>query len=326
MKRWIQVISLLFLLGSVCWPLPIKALEDTLSVAIVLPVSHPSLDQIVLGIVEGLEEEGYVEGNNLTLMTQNAQSDMSMLSTIADSVISTQPDLIFAVATPSAQALQQRTQEIPIIMAGISDPIGAGLIDSFEIPGGNITGVSDAAPLKEHFDLIQNILPHIERIGMIYTNSEDNSKAEVDKAKAIAESRGIQVEVATITTPLDMQLVAQELAPKVEAIFVPTDNNIASAFETLVTQMDRYHIPIFPTVDVMVQSGGLASIGINQKGIGKQAAKVGLKVLENQSPQRTPVEYASQTRGVYNSQTADYLNISLPEDLIRQFEDMTKEN
>lgn len=327
MKRCIRVLMLSILILASIIQIPVMGLaeEKELSVAVVIPINHPSLDEIASGVVSGLEEAGYVEGENLKLNIQNAQSDMSMLSTIADSVIEEDPDLIFAIATPAAQALQQRTQDIPIILAGVSDPVGAGLVEDLEKPGSNITGVSDMAPLEQQFDVIEEFLPEIKSIGMVYTNSEDNSKFEVEKAKEIAQERGIEVEVASITTALDMQLIAQELAPKVDAVFVPTDNNIASAFETLVTQTDNYDIPVFPTVDAMVSTGGLASIGISQKGIGEQAAKMGLKVLEVGSAQEVPVELAEKTMGVYNNETAEYLKIEIPERIQKEFMDVSKE-
>ncbi|SDI25781.1 ABC transporter substrate-binding protein [Dolosicoccus paucivorans] len=327
MKRFIQGLMLIILVLTSFLPISLTgfAQEKELSVAIVIPINHPSLDEIASGIVAGLEEAGYVEGENLKLTIQNAQSDMSMLSTIADSVVEEDPDLIFAIATPAAQALQQRTQDIPIILAGVSDPVGAGLVDHLEKPGGNITGVSDVAPLDKQFDVIEEFLPEIKTVGMIYTNSEDNSKFEVDQAKEIAEARGIQVEVTSITTALDMQLIAQELAPKVDAVFVPTDNNIASAFETLVTQTDNYQIPIFPTVEAMVSTGGVASIGISQKGIGEQAAQMGLEVLKTGTPETTPIQQAEKTKGVYSSETASYLDLNIPERIQKEFTDVSKE-
>lgn len=140
---------------------PVKA-EETIDIAIVQYVSHPSLDQIVQGVKDELAANGYIEGKNLTIDFHNAEADINLLSTIAEHVISQNPDLIFAVTTPVSQTFQNQTDEIPIVMTGINDPIAAGLVDSLEKPGGNISGSSDQYPLDEHLKLMLAIDPNIE--------------------------------------------------------------------------------------------------------------------------------------------------------------------
>lgn len=161
-------------------------------------------------------------------------------------------------------------------MTGINDPIAAGLVDSLEKPGGNISGSSDQYPLDEHLKLMLAIDPNIETLGMIYTSSEDNAQVEAENVKEIAESLGLKVEMTSIASTLDMQMAAENLSSKVDAIYVGSDNAIASAFESLLDATDRMNIAVYPSVDIMVQQGGLAAIAINQADLGTEAARVGI--------------------------------------------------
>lgn len=298
---------------------------EPLEIAIVQIVSHDSLDQIVQGIKDGLAEGGYVEGENLAIEFHNAEGDINLLSTIAEQVVSNEPDLIFAVTTPVAQAFQNQTDDIPIVMAGVTDPVSAGVVETLEAPGGNITGTSDAIDLEEHFELMLEIDPSIETVGMIYTTSEDNAQAEIETAKEAAEALGLEVKVEGIATTLDMQMVAEMLSAEVDAIYVGSDNTIASAFETLLDATDRMNIAVFPSVDIMVAQGGLAALAINQADLGLQAAKMGLAVLDGEAISEMPVQFVEKLRLVYNSDSAERLGIEIPAELKDQLEDLSGE-
>ncbi|MCW6653197.1 ABC transporter substrate-binding protein [Aerococcaceae bacterium NML210727] len=303
----------------------LHANQRNIKVAIVQLVSHPSLDAITTGIKEGLSQGGYEEGKNLTLDFQNAEGDMSLLPNIAELVVSEKPDIIFAITTPVAQSLQQATQDIPIILAGITDPVAAKLVSSLEKTESNITGVSDAAPLEEQFKLIAQLTPNVKTIGMIYTSSEDNSKAEVDKATKFAEAAGMTVIVETIASTADMSLVAENLVGKVDAIFVPTDNTVASSADTLLDIADQSSVPIYPTFEDMVKRGGLASVAIDQVGIGRQSAQMAVEIFNGATPQTLPIQFATEMRKVFNAQTASHLDIRLPRALTEQLIDVSGE-
>lgn len=321
MKKIVKLVVAIIVLVSVLVPSGQSSAQDTtsLKVAIVQLVTHPSLDQITAGIKQSLKDNGYTEGENLTIDFQNAEGDMSVLPNISELVVSEQPDVIFAITTPVAQSLKEATTDIPIIMAGISDPVGANLVKSVDDPkdNGNITGVSDAAPLKEQIALIQSLNLDIKKIGMMYTTSEDNSKAEVEKAQKIAEEQGFEVIVQTIDTASDVQLVAENLASEVDAILVPMDNTIASSAEVLIAATNDAKIPVFPTFKDLVVSGGLASVAIIQEEIGKQSAEMAIKLFtENKSPNTMPVEFAKTTEKVFNSDAVTTLELSIPEDVL----------
>lgn len=330
MKQLKQIMVVITLLASVLVAsfsqLNTKAYaEEAINIAIVQFVSHPSLDQIVQGIKDELAANNYVEGENLTIDFHNAEADINLLGTIAEQVVSQEPDLIFAVTTPVSQAFQNQTSDIPIIMAGVTDPVAAGLVENVDKPGENITGTSDAFPLEKHFSLMLQIDPEIKKIGMIYTSSEDNAQAEIESAKEVAEDMGLEVVIEGIATTLDMQMVAENLSSQVDAIYVGSDNTIASAFETLLDATDRMDIAIYPSVDNMVEQGGLAAVAITQADLGIEAARIAVEVLNGTAIGDIPIHFVENLRLVYNSDTADRLNIEIADELIETLEDLSGE-
>lgn len=299
--------------------------QERIKVAIVQLVSHPSLDEIVEGVKSGLSDAGYKEGENLSIEFHNAEGDMNLLGSIAETVISNQPDIIFAVTTPVAQSFADATTEIPIILTGVTDPVGAGLAESLEAPGGNITGVSDAVAFEDQFELLKKISPNVKKLGMLYTTSEDSSLSELEQAAEVAKGYELETIIEGIDSTLDMQLVAENLAGQVDAIFVGSDNTIASAFETLLDATDKVGVPIFTTVDVFVQQGALSAVAINQGDIGVQAAKMGIEVLNGANPGELPIQFVEKLVAVYNSETASKLNIKISEDLKAELKDLSGE-
>lgn len=323
-KTLLVSVALLGLIVSSLGSVVVNA-QEKIKVAIVQLVSHPSLDEIVAGIKDGLTEAGYKEGENLEVEFQNAEGDFSLLTSIADTVINNQPDLIFAVTTPVAQTLADKTNEIPIIMAGVTDPIGAKLVESLDKPGANVTGVSDAVPNEPQFELIKEIAPNVKKIGMLYTTSEDSSLLELEAAAEVAQKLGFETEIKGIDSTLDMQLVAESLAGNVDAIFVGSDNTIASAFDTLLDATDKMGLPVFTTVDTFVKQGAIAAVAINQGDIGVQAANIAIEVLNGANPAETPVQFVENLVSVFNSETAKRLNIEISDDLKEKLTDISGE-
>lgn len=316
MRKLCKLLSTLLVLTivvSLSINIQVVSAKEEIKVAIIQLVSHPSLDQIVLGIKEGLAEGGYQEGDNLSVDFHNAEGDMNLLGSIADTVIHNQPDLIFAVTTPVAQAMADATTDIPIILAGITDPIAASLVDSMDKPGGNITGVSDAVQFEEQFDLMVKLKPDLKKLGMLYTTSEDNSLAELKKAEEVAKKYNIETTITGIDSTLDMQLVSENLAKQVDAIFVGSDNSIASSIDTLLDVTDKAGIPVFTTIDTFVEKGALAAIAINQKSIGVQSAVMGVDILIGQNPADMPIQLVENKQPVYNFETAEKLGIKIEE-------------
>jgi putative ABC transport system substrate-binding protein len=288
-------------------------------VGILQLTSHPALDLIYQGTVDALNDAGYIDGETMTLDFQNAQGDQSNLNSMSTRFVSRGAAVMVGIATPSAQALANSSQEIPIVLGAVTDPEGSGLVESNEAPGGNITGVSDLTPIKEQFSLIKEILPEAQTIGILYSSSEDNSIVQANQAIEIAKEMGLDTEVMTISSTNDVSQVGATLASQVDAIWVPTDNTVASAMTTLVSAADSNGIPIFPAVDTMVEEGGLATVGLDQYELGRLTGEMVAAILNGESdPATTPIRYLDEGEIIINQEKAKQLGITIPTQLLEQ--------
>lgn len=288
-------------------------------VGILQLTSHPALDIIYEGIVDALNDEGFVDGKTIEIDFQNAQGDQSNLNSMSTRFVNKNASLMIGIATPSAQALANSSKEIPIILGAVTDPKGAGLVKNNEKPGGNITGVSDLTPIKEQFNLIKQILPNAKNIGILYSSSEDNSIVQAKQAIEIAESMGYETTVSTVSSTNDVSQVSSSLVNQVDAVWVPTDNTIASAMSTLVAAADENNIPVFPAVDTMVEEGGLATVGLNQYELGILTGKMAATVLKGENkPQTMPIQYLQKGEIIINLEKATELGIAIPENILEK--------
>ncbi|AEB29913.1 putative ABC transporter, substrate-binding lipoprotein precursor [Carnobacterium sp. 17-4] len=288
-------------------------------VGILQLTSHPALDLIYKGIVDELNDAGYIDGETMTLDFQNAQGDQSNLNSMSTRFVSRGADVMVGIATPSAQALANSSQDIPIVLGAVTDPEGSGLVKSNEAPGGNITGVSDLTPIKEQFSLIKEILPEAQTIGILYSSSEDNSIVQAEQAIEIAEEMGLDTQVMTVSSTNDVAQVASTLAAQVDAIWVPTDNTIASAMNTLVSAADSNLIPVFPAVDTMVEEGGLATVGLDQYELGRLTGEMVVAILNGDTnPATTPIRYLDQGDIIINEEKAEQLGLTIPTQVLEK--------
>lgn len=319
MKKVFRVIAvLLVLVGGAIFVEERGSIEGRLpTVGLLQLVSHPALDDIKKGTIDALTEEGFIDGESMTLLFQNAEGDQNNLSTMSQMFVREDADVMIGIATPAVQALANASTNIPIVMGAVTDPVNAGLIEDLEHPGGNISGVSDRTPIKEQLDLMQEILPDVEKIGIIYSTAEDNSRKQSEQAAEYMQSIGIESVVATISSTNDLAQVATQLLTQVDAVWVGTDNMIASAFPTLVEIANRTKTPIFPVVDTMVEQGGLATMGLNQYNLGYLTGKMTARVLKGEKINEMPVEFPSELDLIVNEVQANKLGIHLP-DTVRE--------
>lgn len=299
---------------------------DVAQVGLLQLVSHPSLDQISQGVLDSLEEAGYVEGETMTLDFQNAQGDQNNLNTMSSRFVSNDADVMIGIATPAVQALANSSETTPIVMGAVTDPINAGLVDDLENPGGNITGVRDVTPYEDQIDLIKEMVPDIERLGIIYSTGEVNSMKQSEEAEAYAQSQGIEVDMATITTTNDLQQVAQNLMGQVDAIWVGTDNNVASAFPTLIEVANDHQVPVFPAVAEMVEEGGLATVGLDQYQLGVITGQMTAEILDGANPGELSVRDPRETEFILNLDQAEALNFDLTDQMIDQADHLIEED
>lgn len=286
-------------------------------VGILQLTSHPALDKIYEGIMDALKEEGFVDKKNIKIDFQNAQGDQSNLKTMSERFANEQAAVMVGIATPSAQALANASKEIPIVLGAVTDPKGAGLVTDNQHPGGNITGVSDLTPIKAQFNLIKTLLPGAKKIGIIYSSSEDNSVVQGKQAEEEAKKSGLEPITATVSSTNDVNQVATSLAGKVDAIYVPADNTVASAMNTLISVTDAKGIPVFPAVDTMVAEGGLATVGLNQYELGKMTGKMTADLLKGKKKAATtPIEYLKNGDTIINPKKAEKLGITIPQEIL----------
>ena len=292
--------------------------EKQYKVGIVQLVEHNALDAANKGFVDALKERGFEEGKNLVIDQQNAQADQSNLQNIGQRFVNDKEDLIYAIATPAAQTVANMTKDIPIVASAITDYEGAKLVKSNNEPGGNLTGTSDMNPVKEQIDLLLKIAPNTKTIGCIYTSSEVNSEVQYNAMKEYAESKGLKVEAATISTVNDIQQAAQSLVGKVDAFYEPTDNVIASAIPTLVAITDPAKKPVICGEPNQVKNGCLATYGVDYYELGKQSGYMAADILEGKSkPASMPIQFAKVIKAVFNKADAEKLGITLTDDLLK---------
>lgn len=278
---------------------------DVKTVAIVQYVEHPSLDTIRESTVAALAEAGYVDGENITIEYANAQADQSNLNSIASKFVGDNVDLIIAIATPAAQSMAAATSDIPIVFSAVTDAIGAKLVDNLETPSGNVTGTSDAIPVGQVFELCKELTPNVEKIGFLYTASEVNSQSVITEAKTLAVDYGFTFEESTITNSSELQQAAEILAGKVDAIYTPIDNGIASAMPILTEISKNAGIPVYVGADSMVADGGYATVGINYEDLGAKTAEMVADILAGKAVSEIPVATLDHFYKVINETTAN---------------------
>ncbi|API88609.1 hypothetical protein BKP56_04530 [Marinilactibacillus sp. 15R] len=293
-----------------------SASERTLKVGLLQTTSHPSLDEIRQGTIQGLADNGYVDAENIEINFQNAQGDQNLMNTMASSMVNEGADILIGIGTPASQALKNASSEIPVIMAAVSDPVSSGLVESEENPGANVTGVKNQAPVEDQIQLLTSILPDVETVGLLYSSGEDNARAEAERAEAAIEQAGLTPETYTVSSTNEIQQMVASMAKEVDVIYLPTDNTIASAFNTVVSEADRYNMPLIPTVDIMIAQGGLATVGISQVQLGVESGRMAAEVLDGKDPAEFPVYIVEGGDQLINVQKAESIGVTIPEEIL----------
>ncbi len=293
-----------------------KPVDDnqTIQLGIAQIVEHTSLNTIRDSIIEELKVLGYEDGVNINIDIKNAQGDQSTLNSIMQNFAGNQKDIIVAIASPTAAAAAPYAKEIPVIFSAVSDPVGAGLVSDPEHPDKNITGTSDEIQVDQILDLARTIDPDLQTLGYIYNAGESNSISNLEKVKAYCEANNLTLEEATISSVSEIQQTAQVLASKVDAIFAPNDNTIASSIDALNMAAQQVQCPVYVGADSMVQDGGFASVGINYEDLGKETARMIVQVIEGTDISNIPVKvFDTNLYTYFNQTTADALGITIPD-------------
>lgn len=290
-----------------------SASADAYSIGITQIVSHPSLD----AAREGFEKAFKDAGIEVTYDIKNAQGDQSTAADIAGAFAASDNDLILAIATPTAQAAAQAVKDKPVLFTAVTDPVDAGLVDSLEKPGANVTGTTDANPVMEQLELITEVVPNVKTVGIIYSPGEANSVVQVAWAKDAAAELGLELVEAPAVTSADVLQAAESL--KVDAIYVPTDNIVVSALETVLNVGEEKKIPVFGAEGDSVARGAIATYGLNYFDLGYQTGQMAIRVLlEGADPATMPVETLTDPTLYINKAAAERMGVTIPDNIIEQ--------
>ena len=286
--------------------------KDVFRIGISQFITHQSLDATREGFVDELAKQGYVEGENIEIDLQNAQGEQRNLKTISQQLAESS-DVVLAIATPSAQSLANTTQTTPVIFSAVTDPVSAKLVESREHPGGNVTGTSDQSSdaISTQINLIKKVLPKAKTIGILYTQSEPNSVVQKDEAKRLLEEKGFTVVEKTILDSNNVKAAAESLMTEVDMVFVPTDNIISSTMETVKQVSIKHKVPVFGGSTEMVAVGGLYNYGTNYEELGRQTARMLVRILKGEKPENIAVELPEKLELHTNQEMADALGIDI---------------
>ena len=294
---------------------------EKVNVGIVQLVEHEALDAANKGFVEGLASKGYKEGQNITFDKQNAQADQSNLQNIAHRFVNNKVDLICAIATPAAQTVANVTSDIPIVATAVTDYKMAKLVKDNDKPGTNVTGTTDMNPVADQLDLLTKLVPNAKTIGAIYCSSEVNSQLQVEILKKAAAAKGITVKEATVSTVNDIQQAAHSLVGSVQAIYVPTDNVLASAMPTLISVTDEAKLPVICGEGGLVRAGGLATLGVDYYKLGFQTGEMAADILSGKAkPAEMAIQAQKEFKPVINMKSAAKIGLTIPEELLKDAE------
>ncbi len=296
---------------------PADVKGKTFKVGIVQYVDDASLNQIEKNIEKELDKKGKELGVKFDYgdYTSNGQADGTVLQQIASDLIADDVDLIIPIATPTAQIMQSATKgkDIPIVFSAVSDPVGAGLVDSMDKPGANITGTSDALNTNAIMDLIFAQNPDAKTIGLLYSNSEDSSKQPIADAKKYLDKKGVKYVEKTGTDTTGVKDAANALiAAKVDAIFTPTDNTVMTAELAIYEAFAKAGIPHYAGADSFALNGAFCGYGVDYANLGVETADMAADILVNGAdPATTPVKTFDNGIAMINTDVAKELGLDV---------------
>ncbi len=300
--RKIFCVMMLFIFGALAY-----ANEKAFEIGISQFAEHPALDAVRQGFEDELKELGV----NVNIDYKNSQGDTGTAGMIAQKFVADKKDLIFAIATPSAQAAKQATDSIPVLFSAVTDPVSAQLVDSFEKVGGNLTGTSDAAPVDKQMKLFKELNPEIKKVAIIYNTSEANSEIQIAKAKEIGEELGIEIVPVGVNNINDIPQAVNSVVRKVDGFYTITDNIVASAINLISKAAIKNKKIAIAAEEAHVQGGILMTDGLSYYEIGRQTGVMAKKILVDKvSTEDIPVEVSKNTKKVVNRKTLKSLKLA----------------
>ena len=304
-----------------------SASDEQLKIGVMQFGEFTALQNCYDGFVAGLEEAGYKDGENIKINMLSAAADTANCPTIADTLINDGSDLIFAIATPSAAALKEKTTDIPVLFSAVTDAVASELVASNEEPGGNISGTSDMNPVAEQIDLVKELLPNAKKVAVFYCSSESNSAAQYELAKAQIEKLGMECVQKTISTIDEAKSAIESLKGQVDCIYIPTDNTVSDSMTLVAEAANGVGLPIVCGEPGMVENGATLTFGIDYTELGKQTAAMAVKLLESDDAlaeiAKMPVEFQTkECVTAINMKSVEALGLDVPASIMDRAQKM----
>ena len=287
------------------------------SVAVTAIVEHPALDSIRDGVKAQLQAAGFEEGKNLKWQYQSAQGNTGTAAQIARKFVGDKPDAIVAIATPSAQAVVAATKTVPVVFSAVTDPVAAKLVKNWEPSKTNVTGVSDMLALDKQMDLVKQVVPGAKRVGMVYNPGEANSVVVVKELKQLLPKMGMTLVEASAPRSVDVSSAARSLVGKVDVIYTNTDNNVVSAYESLVKVGQEAKVPLVASDTDSVKRGAIAALGINYRDLGEQTGRMVARILKGEKPGDIKPELSTKMELFVNPGAAEKQGVKLSDTLVK---------
>ncbi|PCI30445.1 MAG: ABC transporter permease [SAR324 cluster bacterium] len=313
MKKSIFFVALIFTLFSFS-----TVQAKTYRISVSQFVEHPALNSVLQGFQDAIRDLGL----KVDYRVHNAQANMGTAGQIAQQMLGENPDLILAIATPTAQTAAQALKkapshmQVPLLFSAVTDPKSAGLVRSWERPGKNITGVSDMLPIAKHMDMLEEFLPKLKKLGVIYNSGEANSKILIKMIKEEASKRGFRVVSATVSKSSEVYQAAKSLVGRADAVYIPTDNTVISALESAIKVGIQNKLPVFAADVASVPRGVVAAMGFDYYKHGYQTGVMAKKILEGANPATTPVETQKELQLHINLTYAAKMGVTIPKSLL----------
>jgi putative tryptophan/tyrosine transport system substrate-binding protein len=315
-KTAFKIVSIVLTTAFISPVLIAKDVTPLPTVAITQIADHPAANAVREGILAALKDNGYKQGENINIVFENAQGSPVTAAQIAHKFVAMKPNVLIPITTTSTQAMVKadQTYGIPIVFAAVTDPVLSGVVPSLTHPGGYITGATDASPVKQQIEIFKKVLPSLKTLGVLYNPGDNSSTTPLKEAREVSKQMGITLVEATAFKTSDVPAAMQQLTGRnVDAIFVPLDNTILSAMDSVLKIGFQNNIPVFSSDSDSVAQGALASSGYTHFDTGYAAGEIVVKVLKGAKPGDIPVA-TSQDLNVYiNPRSAEKLHITIPD-------------
>ena len=290
--------------------------DDKIQIGILQLIQHEALDSANKGFVDALKENGYIDGDNISIEQKNAQGKIDVAKLIANQFVDSDKDLIFSIATPATQAVLNSTDKIPVVFSAVTDPVADGLVKSLSNSGNNATGTSDNVDINEQLELMKELIPNVKVVGIIYTTSETNSINQVKELKSLAEEFDIKIKEIGISNINEINQNLSNTIKDIDVLYVPTDNNVAASYDLVGSICIENNIPAISAESAMVNKGGLFSKSLDYYELGYMAGEKAVEILEGKDPSDIEVEMMKELKITINTESAKKLKITIPDEIL----------